>query len=54
MDSFAWLVVGHGGTVTLLVETSLLVVFAILVAWIWLRERRRRLRKGAQPARMRE
>ena len=54
MDPVTWLIVAHGGTITTLVESGVVLVVAAAAFWIWVRERRRRLRKEAGQARMRE
>ena len=54
MDPVARLIVAHGGALTILIESGVVLVVVGGAFVIWLRERRRRLRKEAGQARMRE
>ena len=47
-------IVGHGGLYGALGELGVVLVVGLPLTWVWWRERRRRLRAGNPPARMRE
>lgn len=46
--------VAHGGLYGALAESAIVAVVALFLGWVWLGERRRRRRHGAQQAQMRD
>ena len=54
MAALAWLVVAHGGLYGALAEGAIVVIIVLFLGWIWLSERRRRGRRGARYAQMRD